>query len=116
MSDSKIKSYLDYFENDYPVCPYCDHVNEDTNVFYPQNHCEFSTGCENCGKDFYCTVEAKYTYTTNGNCNVHKLYKSVMSSSYTCQICASEFFGWDLNGGKFEKLKESQYEIIESIK
>ena len=107
------KRYIDYFNNKVPKCPYCseDQPDYEEYVSYEdQGLAEIDCYC--CGKKYECCTEITYGYTTVGNCDVHKLYMT-NGHSYTCQVCAAEYYPFHLAGGKYPKLTEEQYEILE---
>jgi len=118
LMSKKRKSHLDYHANDTIVCPYCDFKHEDVYDFM-SNHGEdrFEIECYECEKSFHVQQRVEYTFTTYGDCKVHKLWryggKHKGRWSYTCQTCAQEFYDHDLHDGKYPKLKEHEYEIIE---
>ncbi len=110
----KRKDYIDYHGNTSPICPYCDHKLEDwhEDVSYIEDE-QAQLTCPNCEKEFSCKTLISHSYTTVGDCKVHKLRKGYTSASpYTCQVCATEVYEFFLEGGKYQKYTKDQYEII----
>ncbi len=111
-----MKSFLDYFSNDNPICPYCDNKIKDwhEDVSY-QDDGQTDLTCDKCEKDFTCTTLIKHTFSTEGDCKVHKLWRYPGNKySYTCQVCAFECYDFHLEGGAHQNLNKDQYEIINS--
>lgn len=112
-----MKDSIDYMMNDVPVCPYCDEKMRDDGdlheqVSYEQDG-ETEVECSACNKKFDVVTHLVMNFTTSGSCKVHELKKNCFDSSpYTCQVCASEFYSWVLEGGKYQKLNKDQYNII----
>jgi DNA-directed RNA polymerase subunit RPC12/RpoP len=109
-----VKDYLDYLRNNEIKCPYCDFKYSDSwELVTDFQDGEVSIECDDCGKTFSCTTEYEISYTTVGTCKKHKLWRYEGSEySYTCQVCATEFYDFHLEGGKYQKLNKDQYEII----
>jgi len=51
---------------DYPVCPYCGHVERDAWEidFGPGLDGDAETSCNSCGADYFCSRNVSVTYTT----------------------------------------------------
>jgi len=105
------KCYLDYFMNKQIICPYCDHLHEASEIMSNGGEDSFELDCHDCDKTFNVHQQVTYEFTTVGTCKVHKLWRwggeENGQFSYTCQICADEYY--DHN---FERLGKENYEIL----
>lgn len=111
------KRSLQYWGKEEPICPYCDHVEQDCweQIPNPMSEETQEINCGSCGKDYFCDPCVSVTYTTYGDCEIHQLEKDYEAGGavlYICQTCAVEVYDWDLEGGKYEKFKKHQYQIL----
>lgn len=108
---------LKYWHNQAPVCPYCDHKNEDwwDGGIRCEDGYRTEIGCHSCGKEYEVVVGVEVVFTTAGTfCDKHRLFlNSPLVKEYECEICKRQWYDWQLAGGKHEALRLDQYEIIE---
>lgn len=112
------KTYLDYHCNSGIVCPYCDYKFKETWEYMSENgENNFEVDCPTCENKIYVYQQITYKFTTVGDCKVHQLWryggKEKGKWSYTCQVCAAEYYDFHLHDGKHPKLEENQYVILE---
>lgn len=112
------KKRLQYWGKSEPICPYCDCKHPDwwEVIENPLSDELVEMDCNSCGKTFSVQPATSITFSTNGDCEVHELACDHITPSakhYVCQVCATEFYDWYLEGGEYEKLKKHQYVILQ---
>lgn len=115
---SKEKTYYDYWNNTFPICPYCDKNVLDAYEYNLEDDETESIECGNCGKHFGVTCHTTTEYQTLGDCKKngdmpHKFKKKGFESSpHECENCHKEFYDFHLHDGQFPKLKEDEYVLF----
>jgi hypothetical protein len=106
-------------------CPYCKCAiyDEDRDYCDGDSH---ETECPECAKKFSIYGYFSPHYRAEGDCRLtgempHRLEKDwlkleTFGQQYTCAGCGQEYYDPHLAGGKYEKLKEGEYIIIEDSK
>lgn len=114
-----------YSFNKNPTCPWCDHEQQDCWDYRWPLEDDYTTEieCGSCEKKISVTQHLEVTYSTTGiGCEKHLLdfngmYCDLWNSTpqilnFECKYCKREYYDWQLDGGKHEKLKKHQYEFI----
>lgn len=68
MSDERVvvvKTELDCWQEEAPVCPYCGGVEDPGGLDVASEEVALPIDCLTCGEVFYLEIEAKKTYTTS---------------------------------------------------
>lgn len=97
-------------------CPYCT-AGQFDHELYDEDTYEYECGM--CEKKFKVTVTISIDYYAFGSCKLneempHQLklrHKGADFLIYNCKKCRQEFYDWQLEGGKHQKLKSDEYFI-----
>jgi hypothetical protein len=112
------KGYIDYCQNDAPVCPYCDVKYDIEDGGFEEGSWE-EVGCQSCEKKFLIERVVITKWSSRGSCErngelPHSLLRGAFDSSpYSCQKCCREYYDWELPQGRYPKLQEGTFEILQ---
>jgi len=111
-----MKYALDFWYQAYPTCPYCRTRQDRCEWNHSDDHLT-KAQCEKCSKYFLCTTRATVRFDSIGDCekNGDMPHQLMIESSqkYTCQNCHLHLYDWQLPDGKYPRIKEGEYVIIE---
>lgn len=109
----------DLWGNSSPVCPYCKE-KQSIEEWRISDESVQAKECDSCGKRYDVVIRVEYMFDTVGSCEANKdlphnlvcNFESDKTKKYGCVKCSREYYDWQLDGGKYQRITKDKYAII----